>query len=150
MWRRLKSTLTANASYKETDGSSGTPQPAAGSGTPLRIPYGNKELAFRSGRSIRDGRLVCAFRRGSCRLSRAGMAVEAPGRRRGGGAPAGILTGMPTTADNRGPGMDSGWLGYDDGYWCQAGRDARDRLGIQHVTARRTMTAGEFAYAARM
>ena len=30
----------------ETDGSSGTPQPAAGSGTPLRIPYGNKELAF--------------------------------------------------------------------------------------------------------
>ena len=25
----------------ETDGSSGTPQPAAGSGTPLRIPYGN-------------------------------------------------------------------------------------------------------------
>ena len=30
----------------ETDGSSGTPRPAAGSGTPLRIPYGNKELAF--------------------------------------------------------------------------------------------------------
>ena len=30
----------------ESDGSSGTPQPAAGSGTPLRIPYGNKELAF--------------------------------------------------------------------------------------------------------
>ena len=30
----------------ETDGSSGIPQPAAGSGTPLRIPYGNKELAF--------------------------------------------------------------------------------------------------------
>ncbi len=30
----------------ETDGSSGTPQPAAGSETPLRIPYGNKEVAF--------------------------------------------------------------------------------------------------------
>ena len=30
----------------ESDGSSGTPQPAAESGTPLRIPYGNKELAF--------------------------------------------------------------------------------------------------------
>ena len=30
----------------ETDGSSGPPQPAAGSGTPLRIPYGNKEQAF--------------------------------------------------------------------------------------------------------
>ena len=30
----------------ETDGSSETPQLAAGSGTPLRIPYGNKELAF--------------------------------------------------------------------------------------------------------
>ena len=30
----------------ETDGLPGTPQPAAGSGTPLRIPYGNKELAF--------------------------------------------------------------------------------------------------------
>ncbi len=33
----------------ETDGSSGIPQPAAGSGTPLRIPYGNKELAFGMG-----------------------------------------------------------------------------------------------------
>ena len=30
----------------ETDGSPGTARPAAGSGTPLRIPYGNKELAF--------------------------------------------------------------------------------------------------------
>ena len=37
----------------------------------------------RSGRPIRDGRLVCAARRRSCRLSRAGMAVEASGRRRG-------------------------------------------------------------------
>ena len=37
----------------------------------------------RPGRPIRDGRLVCAARRGSCRLSRAGMVVEACGRRRG-------------------------------------------------------------------
>ena len=40
----------------ETDGSSGTPQPAAGSGTPLRIPYGNKKLAFGLGaRYGKDG-----------------------------------------------------------------------------------------------
>ena len=63
---------------EETDASSGTPQPAAGSGTPLRIPNG-----VRPGRPIRDGRVVCAARRRSCRLSRAGMAVEASGRRRG-------------------------------------------------------------------
>ena len=44
-----------------------------------------------------------------------------------GGAPAGILTRMPTTADNRGPGLDSGWLRYDDGHCYQAGRDGRDR-----------------------
>ena len=33
-----------------------------------------------------------------------------------GGAPAGILTEMPTTADNRGPGLESGRLRYDDGH----------------------------------
>ena len=46
-----------------------------------------------------------------------------------GGAPAGLLTGMPTTGDNRieDPGWDSGWLRYDDGHRCQAGRDAPDR-----------------------
>ena len=43
-----------------------------------------------------------------------------------GGAPAGILTGMPTTVDNRGPGLESGWLRYDDGHCSQAGRDVRD------------------------
>ena len=32
--------------HEETDASSGAPHRAAGSGTPLRIPYGNKELAF--------------------------------------------------------------------------------------------------------
>ena len=37
----------------ETDGSPGTPQPAAESGTPLRIPYGNKELAFGLGARYR-------------------------------------------------------------------------------------------------
>ena len=58
------------------------------------------------------------------------------------GAPAGILTGMPTTVDNRGPGLESGWLRYDDGHCSQAGRDVRGWKGIQHVTARRTMTAG--------
>ena len=41
-------------------------------------------------------------------------------------APAGTLTAMPTTVDNRGPGLDSGWLRYDDGYWCQDGGDAQD------------------------
>ena len=43
-----------------------------------------------------------------------------------GGAPTGTLTAMPTTVDNRGPGLDSGWLSYDDGYWCQDGGDAQD------------------------
>ena len=32
-----------------TEPPSGVPQPAPASGTPLRIPYGNKELAFRLG-----------------------------------------------------------------------------------------------------
>ena len=44
-----------------------------------------------------------------------------------GGAPAGILTGMPTTVDNRGPGLDSGWLRYDDGHCCRVRRDAGER-----------------------
>ena len=39
-----------------------------------------------------------------------------------GGATAGILTGTPTTADNRGPRLESGWLRYDDGCCCLAGR----------------------------
>ena len=38
-----------------------------------------------------------------------------------------ILTGMPTTANNRGPGLESGCLRCDDGHCRQAGRDARER-----------------------
>ena len=67
----------------ETVASSETPQLAAGSGTPLSDSIRKQGTGVRSGRPIRDGWLVCAARRRSCRLSRAGMAVEASGRRRG-------------------------------------------------------------------
>ena len=66
----------------ETDGSSGTPQAASGSGA-NSDPIRKQGTGVRSGRPIRDGWLVCAARRRSCRLSRAGMAVEAPAWSRG-------------------------------------------------------------------
>ena len=59
--------------------------PAAGCrvGDAASDPIRKQGTGVRSGRPIRDERLVCAARRRSCRLSRAGMAVEASGRRRG-------------------------------------------------------------------
>ena len=88
-------------------------------------PIRKQGTGVRSRRPIRNGWLVCAARvdlaafpsGDGCRGSRL-----APW----GDAPAGTLTAMPTTVDNRGPGLDSGWLPYDDGYWCQDGGDAQD------------------------
>ena len=60
--------------------------PAAGCrvGDAASDPIRKRGTGVRSGRPIRDGWLVCAARRRSCRLSRAGMAVEASGWRRRG------------------------------------------------------------------
>ena len=68
---------------EETDRSPGTPWPDAGPGTPLRIPYGNKELAFGLGARYGTDGWCAPPGVDLAAFPRAGMAVEASGRRRG-------------------------------------------------------------------
>ena len=128
---------------EETDRSPGTPRPAAGSGTPLRIPYGNKEL-WRSVWALDTGRMA-GMRRPAFILPPFASGDGCRGFRL---APWGVCA--------------SGYIDRDADYGRQSQTRAglwlvalRRRVlvsgwrgcagwkGIQHVTARRTMSAGQ-------
>ena len=93
-----------------------------------RLPGRGRRFGFHT--ETRNWRSVCAPDTGRTADMRRPVSILQPfasgdgcrGFRQAprGGSPAGILTGMPTTADNRGLGLEPGWSRYDDGHCRQA------------------------------